>query len=608
MDRTIENQINMQIKSILYLCCLCSLAQLSVAQTDINSFVDIHINGSSKPYNSRTSEMDYNIWEPIYHECGYERSSQVMQAAGRPLPKHSQSHFEALAKGGVRISCMSLSPTERQIIIGSNYYNEKNKKATISCLTGIVANQLFLRQKEIDYFSDLINNIQYLKRFENRPYYIGGFGYYYNLLRKKADIDSIVSDPDRLGVILTVEGGHALGHSIYINEGITSLEEYRALILKNVKRLKGLLPVSDNSDEYIQTPIMWMSLAKTYENGLGGIANSMSKAELSVFGKPNDLNDGPSDLGKEVIELLISRDGHRILVDIKHMSLKFRKYYYQTVERASILGEQIPVVCSHCGISGLGWKKNFYKKRDDDSKNNNSYLNHWQQNLSSDDIQRIHNSNGLIGITLDKYVLGGRLAKNEIENTVAGTVQRRKACVKLFLANVFTVVDKVGKASAWNIVSVGSDFDAMREPLEPYPSAEYLPDLASDIQEFLERPEDIGSLFTAKRIKELMYSYSAAEITEKIMSRNAIEFIRKNLDDRKLPYQLEAERLAEEAKAAEKAAKEEAERKKKEKAEREKKEEAERKKKEEEAKKKLEEEKEKDNPEDSEEDKKEGDD
>jgi microsomal dipeptidase-like Zn-dependent dipeptidase len=554
----------MQIRSILYLFCLCSITQISFAQTDINTFVDIHINGTIKPFNSRTSDMSYNIWEPIFHECGYERSSQVMQAAGRQLPKHSQSHFEALAKGGVRISCLSLSPMERQFIIGSNYYNEKNKKATISCLTGIVANQLFLRQKEIDYFTDLINNIQYLKRFEQRPYYIGGFGYYYNLIRTKAEIDSLINDPDRLGIALTVEGGHALGHSIYINEGITSLEEYQALILKNVRRLKGLLPISDNSDEYIQTPILWMSLAKTYENGLGGIANSMSKAQLSVFGKPNDLNDGPSDLGKEVIELLISRDGRRILVDIKHMSLKFRKFYYQTVERASILGEQIPIVCSHCGISGLGWKKNFYKKRDDDSKNNNSYLNHWQQNLSSDDIKRIHGSNGLIGITLDKAVLGGRLALNEIENTVEGTVQRRKACVKLFLANVFTVVDKIDKASAWNIISVGSDFDAMREPLDPYPSAEYLPDLASDIQEFLERPEDIGSLFTAKRIKELMYSYSAAEITEKIMSRNAIEFIRRNLDDRKLPHEIEAEQKAAEAKAAaEKAAKEKAEKEKK---------------------------------------------
>ena len=130
--------------------------------------------------------------------------------------------------------------------------------------------------------------------------------------------------------------------------------------------------------------------------------------------------------------------------------------------------------------------------------------------------------------------MGGQLALSEIESTVAGTVQRRKACVKLFLANVLTVIDKVGTPAAWNIIAVGSDFDNMYEPLDPYPSAEYLPDLASDIQEFLERPEDIGSEFPAKKIKELMFNYSAAEITEKIMSLNAVEFIRRNLDDRKL--------------------------------------------------------------------------
>ena len=524
----------MKVQQLIYLTIFLFFALSSQGQTDINTFADIHFNGSTKPYNSRTSSMGYTIWESIDHECGYERSSQVMQAAGRKLPKLAQSNFESLAKGGVRIGCISISPIERQFINSSSFYNEKNKKATVSCVTGIVANQLFLRQREIDYFSDLVNNIQYLKRFENKPYRIGGFQYYYTLIQKKSEVDSVIANPDHIGLVLTVAGGHALGHSIYINEGITSLEEYHDLVIQNVKRLKGLLPFSDNSDEYIQTPILWMSPCKNYENGLGGAANSMTKAQQSVFGKPNDLNEGPSDLGKEVLEMLISKDGRRILVDIKHMSLKFRRFYYQTVERASILGEQIPIVCSHTGISGLSWQGGLYKKRDDDSKNNNSYLNHWQQNLSEQDIKKIAASRGLIGITLDKTVLGGQLALSEIESTVAGTVQRRKACVKLFLANVLTVIDKVGTPAAWNIIAVGSDFDNMYEPLDPYPSAEYLPDLASDIQEFLERPEDIGSEFPAKKIKELMFNYSAAEITEKIMSLNAVEFIRRNLDDRKL--------------------------------------------------------------------------
>ncbi len=520
----------------LFLLCFCSLwlSSLINAQTDINIFVDIHFNGINKPFNSRSSSIGYNVWELINHECGYERSSQVMQAVGRRHPKYSQSNFEALSRGGVRIGCISLSPVERQLINGSSYYNDKNKKATVSCITGVVANQLFLRQREVNYFEDLIDNIQYLQRFENKRHYIGGFGYYYQLLQKKSDIDSVIADPDRLAFALTIEGGHALGHSIYINEGITSLDEYRDFVIQNVKRLKGMLPISDNSDEYIKTPILWISLCKTYENGLGGSANSMTKLQQSVFGKVNDINEGPSDLGKEVMELLISKEGRRVLVDIKHMSLKFRRFYYQTVERASILGEQIPIVCSHCGVSGESWKSNLYKKKDDDSKNNNSYLNHWSQNLAEEDIKKIHSTKGLLGVTLDKTVLGGQLALAEIESTPIGTVQRRKACVKLFMANVLRAIDKIGVASAWNIICVGSDFDNMNEPLDPYPNAEFLPDLASDIQEFLERPEDIGNEFTAKKVKELMFDYSAAEITEKIMSRNAIEFIRRNLDDRKL--------------------------------------------------------------------------
>ncbi len=504
----------------------------TIQAQEIETFIDIHVNSIKKPFNSKSNGKKLTIWEPIYHECGFNLSSQVMSTIGTKTPKHSQSHLEALVRGNTRIACLNLSPIEQKFINTNNVLTDKNKKSTTACISGVDANQLFLRRKEIDYFKDLVESVYYIQRFENKPYYINGFSYSMELIRNKNKLLELNENPDKIGLVLTVEGGHALGHSIYIDNDITKLEEYRKLILDNVDRLKGALPLSDILGDYLDVPILWISIAKNYNNGLGGLANSLSKSQQSIYAKPGKLDGKESKLGTEVIERLISKDnGRRILIDIKHMSLDFRISYYKTVRRAEILGDAIPIVCSHCAISGLPRKQGLYRKRDDDAKNNNYYLNHWKQNLCKVDILKIHGSKGLIGIPLDKSVLGGQLALSEIENQMPNTVQKRKACVKLLMANILTVVSTVNSASAWDIISIGSDFDEMLSPLDVYQSSEDMPQLAVDIQRFLERPEAIHDLFTEEQIRNLTFGLSPTEITNKIMSKNAFNFFKRNIDN-----------------------------------------------------------------------------
>ena len=509
------------------------------AQGDYPAYVDIHFNASLKPFNSRSLGA-YNIWEPIYHECGAGRSAQAMDLVGNRIFKQSQSNFETMIRGNVRLGCLNISPIEQQLI-SSDLLNDKNKRPTISCLTGIVANELFLRRKEIDYFEDLLNNLFYITRFEDRPYFMNGEEYRFNLLRVKSDIDSVLDNPNRLGYALTIQGGHSLGHSIYINEKITNTGEYRTLVLDNVRRLKGLLPLVSGTEDYLDVPILWIALSKTYNNGLGGEATSLNKAQQSFFKKQDGIGDKPSKLGEDVIDLLLSSKGggRRILIDIKNMSKNFRTYYYEIIKSKTILGDNVPIVASHVGISNLGYNNRLYKSKDTDEKNNNSYLNHWERNLAAEDIEFIYRSNGLIGISLDKTVVAGQLALNEIKNTQPNSIQRRRACVKIFLANVFTVVDVIGNRRAWDLICVGSDYDDMLEPLDPYPTAEFLPELANDIIDFLNRPEDIGDLFSARRrgdenkndFERLMFDYTPEEIAKKIMYQNARKFIQANLDE-----------------------------------------------------------------------------
>lgn len=518
--------------TLFYSLLSCVLLIKPMNAQDNSTFIDIHVNSSKKPFNSRSAGLKYGLWAPMFHECGYEdeQSKTVMQSIGLIAPKQSQSHFEAMIKGNSRIACLNISPIEQQFIGSNGVLTDKNKKITISCVSGIDANQLFLRRKEIDYFKDLVEHISFVERFENKPYMINSFAYEFMLIRNRGDLEAVAKDPGKLGMVLTVEGGHALGHSIYINDGITSLEEYRELILENVDRLKGARPLIDGSDEFLDVPILWLSLCKSYDNGFGGVAVSLNKAQQSIFSKVDGSNSKETKLGVDVIERLISKDkGRRILIDVKHMSVDFRARYYKTIERSEILGDGIPVVCSHCGISGLPKKNALYRKKDEDSKNNNNYLNHWQQNLNLEDISKIYSSRGLIGITLDKTVLAGQTGITEIASTLPNTVQRRRACIKMLMANILTVIQAINDAAAWNIISIGSDFDEMLEPLDAYATAEDLPQLALDIQRFLERPENIHDLFTEEQIRELMFDLTPAEITNMIMNLNAYNFIRRNI-------------------------------------------------------------------------------
>ena len=110
---------------------------------------------------------------------------------------------------------------------------------------------------------------------------------------------------------------------------------------------------------------MYISLCKTFENGMGGQSKSFNREQQYVFGHSPTINQGPSDLGIKVIKKLLSTEegGRRIFIDIQHMSVEFRKWYFKYLERLRILGtSDIPVIASHAGISGLSWGNSLYLK------------------------------------------------------------------------------------------------------------------------------------------------------------------------------------------------------------------------------------------------------
>ncbi len=517
------------------------------AQEEFKTYIDLHCQPSLKPFNSRSSNINYNLWSQIDHSCSNERSIDVMTAANN-TPKFSQAHFEALIKGNVRIIGLTVSPIEFQFLNSSTFLVDRNRRATVACLHGIYANELFSRRSEIDYFQDVVEHVEYLKMNENKPYYFNGEEYSYLIVRKSADIDTVLNNPNKIGLVLNIEGGHALGHSIYMTGKDLNPKEQQVLMLENVKRLKSQLPMRSFSDVYLDIPFLYAGLCKTYPNGLGGTSLSMSRSLQTIFTRPVDIGVSRTPIGESLIEELITgaENSPPILIDIKHMSLAFREAFYSDLERVSLLGANLPVVASHVGISGMPWKSNLYKKKDEETKNGNEFLNHWQQNLGEEDLKRIAASKGIIGITLDKTVLGGDLALRRIAETLPNTQQRRDACIELFLANVLKAVQimsadirqDTAKQSAWNYIALGSDFDGMREPLDVYTTAQDMPALHNDIQRFFENPRPIAPAATGldeKVIKSLMFGLSSSEIADRIMWKNALGFLRTRINTQPFP-------------------------------------------------------------------------
>lgn len=522
---------------------LCGISAMATAQEEFKTYVDLHVGSLARPFYSQDSidGIKYNLWQYINNECGVDKSAELIDKLGVLAPRLSQANFEEMVRGNVRIFCLALSPIELQFLENNTYLNDKNKRATIACLTGVYAAHLLLRAREADYFQTLVRQIYFIEQHEGKPYYINSKPYSYKIIRYREDIDSVLNNPNRLGVILCVEGGHSLGHSVYINN-INDLSaasgvdaEYQDLLRDNIMRLKGVRPMAYTPNTFLTTPIFYLSVSKTYPNALGGTSLSFNRNQQTYISRPAGIGDGGTKLGKKVIEDLVSAaNGRPILVDVQHMSMDFRKSYYDQLDRFSLMGTQVPIMASHTGISGLPWNSSLYKKKDDDTKNNNEYLNHWQQNLGKNDIDKIYEYKGLIGITLDKTVLGGALALNRINTAVPYSSRQRMACLELFLANVLRVVQTVNKKEAWDIVAIGSNFDAMVAPLDVYPSARHLRDLHTDIQTFLDNPSAIAEDATGLSVQEinrLKFGYTGIEIADKIMWRNSIIFLKKHFKE-----------------------------------------------------------------------------
>lgn len=305
----------------------------------------------------------------------------------------SQCSLNMLAeKGNINLVCLTLHAPEMGMI-----------------------NQVLLKLAAITFFR------QYLDKGRLRSMYSGNEGYqtvfkqeFANLILQppagknikllKSWTEYNKADFKTLHVVFNIEGGHVL----YDNENT----------------FKDINLVISNLDTFSQKGYLILYLTPTHLTPNVFITHAygnkiLTKRLLLPKGA------GITKPGKQLIDAAYSRN---ILIDIKHMSLVSRRIFYKIHQQ---LYPNKPIIASHIGLTGLSWtqyssrefrgvkQKSYGYKiglyKNEGELDNNTRFYPLSINLFNEDIVAILNCKGLIGLSLDVRILGGKDDINKIQ-------------------------------------------------------------------------------------------------------------------------------------------------------------------------------------------------
>lgn len=211
--------------------------------------------------------------------------------------------------------------------------------------------------------------------------------------------DYQAGDDKTLHLVFTLEGCHVLSNQL----GIYNKDQ----ILQNLEDLrKRVSLLSINLTHIEQSPICNHAFGMQFIND-------------DAF-KPT--GNGISPDGVDIIRSCYE---HNIMVDIKHMSLSARLQLYRLRSRGTLGANLPPIVATHVGFTGLSVNQIPDYVYDYERPSRKQYTRLWQGkpvlyggqsprpafnassiNLYDDDILQILQSGGMIGLSLDKRILG----------------------------------------------------------------------------------------------------------------------------------------------------------------------------------------------------------
>lgn len=479
---------------------------------ELDFFADIHCHPTLRAYNSPVVHGQRNLWEKTYNQSFDTPISRWARIQTKEILKESQANFYSFAKGNVRLIFDSLYPVEKGFLnfrkVASMMVGKNNADQVLRTVTGIDAHQLKQLRQNKDYFHELLSQYAFLCKGQGQS---PNGAHRYKLVGNYADLEhTLLHEADTMAVVVTIEGAHAFNCGLPGKKKKKLRRNMEEELSQNISIVKSW-----------KYPPFFVNLAHHFYNQLCGHTRSFKPPIYTAFNQKRGLDKGITDLGWHVIhEMLATDNGPRILIDIKHMSVKARREYYRFVESYNRLNpsDPIPVVCSHTGVNEFATMAGSKKKADKPRKTKESKFHNWGINLSDEEIQIIHRSQGLIGIMLDKGLLASQSLLDHIRS-ISDPKEKKEAFVELIARNIFQVVRAIGNRSAWDVLALGTDYDGLITHVDLYPDAASLPDFRTDLVEFLER---------RSYCQDLWFGYSPREMVQKMMQLNTLAFMRRN--------------------------------------------------------------------------------
>ena len=468
-------------------------------------FADLHCHPTLKPYGQSFDDLVHsenrrnktNIWQydpPTLKD-------KLLQFAGG-LTRFRQSNFTALAYGNVGVISASLYPLEKGFML--NKLPDGNLGDLLkNFITGVGKKRIDYVQSEHVYFDDLTNEYQFLLALNNKEYTIDGDRYKYIVARNKSDIINYLDDQSpasnsvfTIVILISIEGAHSFG----TGSNYKSNTANDAVILKNIGVVKN----------WEHRPI-FMGLAHHFYNHICGHAKSLRGIMERTCNQSEGLNTGFTDLGLKVVkELLDNKNGKRILIDIKHMGAVAKKEYFSLLN-TQYKAENIPVVISHGGCIGNPTDRHLFFNED--------------INFTDEEILVVAKSRGIFGIQLDER----RIASHEELQKTRGEISRKKILYnwsKLVWRQIEHIAELLDANDlfAWELQSIGSDFDGLIDPINGYWTAEEI----KFLDDYLLKHAYNYMNENGKNLKLEANKINCEEIVNRVMGENGINFMLRN--------------------------------------------------------------------------------
>ncbi len=361
----------------------------------------------------------------------------------------------------------------------------------------------------------------------------------YQIPQTVSELSKSLTDDSEITMVITIEGAHALGtDKAPISE-----------ISKRIHEVKKDWPV----------PVFFITFAHHFDNKLCGHAHSIPDMGKMLLDQKIARNAGFNDNGRRIARELLGLNsqlekdaslGYRILLDVKHMSALSRKEYYEEIIKPCLAkGDIIPVIGSHCGYSGRDTLETHIKLQDSERDDycelcgDESHLkglkkkekkkiiesfpkgkfNSWNINLCDEDIEIIVKTNGLFGLSFDQRILGIKSSDPESRNGIDLIWDNINAIAKSAYGNPNLNVEE--KKRVWKCLTIGTDFEGLIDPPNPYPSVLQFGLVA---QHLIAKLEEERAKPDADHLKHISTQEECRKLVENFCFNNAQDFVKDN--------------------------------------------------------------------------------